>query len=113
MCRLQEKAYVLKLQSVGRCTQSDLVNHSSKMGQLESGYFYLHTVCLIPPHPDSGRIYFSLHYSCSGIHRGMGTHISKVKSVELDAWTDEQLQNMIRWGNIKANTFVILDGVKA
>ena len=30
---------------------------------------------------------------CSGIHRGMGTHISRVKSVDLDAWTDEQLQS--------------------
>lgn len=26
-----------------------------------------------------------------------------VKSVDLDSWTDEQIQNMIRWGNIKAN----------
>ena len=29
---------------------------------------------------------------CSGIHRGMGTHISKVKSVDLDAWTPEQME---------------------
>jgi hypothetical protein len=29
---------------------------------------------------------------CSGIHRGMGTHISKVKSVDLDVWTPEQMQ---------------------
>jgi stromal membrane-associated protein len=28
---------------------------------------------------------------CSGIHRGMGTHISKVKSVDLDMWTPEQM----------------------
>ncbi|KAF2227475.1 hypothetical protein BDZ85DRAFT_189594 [Elsinoe ampelina] len=42
---------------------------------------------------------------CSGIHRGMGTHISRVKSVDLDAWTDEQLQSMIRWGNTRANRY--------
>ncbi|KAK9466650.1 hypothetical protein V1512DRAFT_263129 [Lipomyces arxii] len=42
---------------------------------------------------------------CSGIHRSMGTHISRVKSVDLDSWTDEQLQNMVRWGNIKANKY--------
>ncbi|PNS15060.1 hypothetical protein CAC42_2289 [Sphaceloma murrayae] len=42
---------------------------------------------------------------CSGIHRGMGTHISRVKSVDLDAWTDEQLQSMIRWGNTRANKY--------
>lgn len=28
---------------------------------------------------------------CSGIHRGMGTHISRVKSVDLDIWTPEQM----------------------
>ena len=42
---------------------------------------------------------------CSGIHRGMGTHISRVKSVDLDAWTDEQLQSMLRWGNTRANVY--------
>lgn len=40
---------------------------------------------------------------CSGIHRGMGTHISRVKSVDLDTWTDEQLQVMKNWGNYRAN----------
>ncbi|KAK9447287.1 uncharacterized protein V1518DRAFT_421842 [Limtongia smithiae] len=42
---------------------------------------------------------------CSGIHRSMGTHISRVKSVDLDSWTEEQLQSMVRWGNIKANKY--------
>lgn len=36
----------------------------------------------------------------------MGTHISRVKSVDLDAWTDEQLQSMLRWGNARANKYV-------
>lgn len=40
---------------------------------------------------------------CSGIHRGMGTHISRVKSVDLDTWTDEQLGMMLKWGNSRAN----------
>ncbi|KAK6202366.1 zinc finger protein [Scheffersomyces amazonensis] len=42
---------------------------------------------------------------CSGIHRSMGTHISKVKSVDLDAWTDDQIENMVKWGNEKSNIF--------
>ncbi|KAF2091380.1 ArfGap-domain-containing protein [Saccharata proteae CBS 121410] len=42
---------------------------------------------------------------CSGIHRGMGTHISRVKSVDLDSWTDEQLGSMLRWGNSRANKY--------
>uniref|UniRef100_A0A8H7NF99 Arf-GAP domain-containing protein n=1 Tax=Bionectria ochroleuca TaxID=29856 RepID=A0A8H7NF99_BIOOC len=42
---------------------------------------------------------------CSGIHRGMGTHISKVKSVDLDSWTDEQMQSILSWGNARANKY--------
>jgi hypothetical protein len=33
---------------------------------------------------------------CSGIHRGMGTHISKVKSVDLDMWTPEQMEVLVQ-----------------
>lgn len=35
----------------------------------------------------------------------MGTHISKVKSVDLDAWTDEQVESMVKWGNAKCNAY--------
>ncbi|KAG0270135.1 hypothetical protein DFQ27_000436, partial [Actinomortierella ambigua] len=42
---------------------------------------------------------------CSGVHRSMGTHISRVKSVDLDSWTPEQVENMIKWGNEKANRY--------
>ncbi|GLB36697.1 putative GTPase activating protein for Arf [Lyophyllum shimeji] len=42
---------------------------------------------------------------CSGIHRGMGTHISKVKSVDLDTWTPEQMQSIQKWGNYLANLY--------
>ncbi|MCJ1364457.1 hypothetical protein MMC16_003568 [Acarospora aff. strigata] len=30
---------------------------------------------------------------------------SRVKSVDLDAWTDEQLQSVLRWGNSRANKY--------
>jgi len=39
---------------------------------------------------------------CSGIHRSLGVHISKVKSVTLDAWTDEQINSISSIGNAKA-----------
>lgn len=29
---------------------------------------------------------------CAGIHRKMGTHISKVKSITMDQWTSEQIE---------------------
>ncbi|KAF9448832.1 ArfGap-domain-containing protein [Macrolepiota fuliginosa MF-IS2] len=42
---------------------------------------------------------------CSGIHRGMGTHISKVKSVDLDMWTPDQMGSIQKWGNRRANLY--------
>ncbi|KAI4722561.1 ArfGap-domain-containing protein [Aureobasidium sp. EXF-10727] len=65
----------------------------SEMGQLEFGHFHLHSTLA------------DKTCSCSGIHRGMGTHISRVKSVDLDSWTDEQLQSMLKWGNTRANKY--------
>lgn len=42
---------------------------------------------------------------CSGIHRSLGTHITRVKSVDLDSWTDEQTESMCNWGNKRANAY--------
>lgn len=35
----------------------------------------------------------------------MGTHISKVKSVDLDAWQDHEIEMMVKWGNQRANWY--------
>ncbi|KAI3636086.1 hypothetical protein MIR68_005967 [Amoeboaphelidium protococcarum] len=40
---------------------------------------------------------------CGGLHRKLGTHLSKVRSITLDQWTLEQIQQMQKWGNVKAN----------
>ncbi|KAK4515356.1 Zn finger-containing GTPase- Activating Protein for ARF [Mucor velutinosus] len=42
---------------------------------------------------------------CSGTHRSLGTHISKVKSVDLDTWIPEQIDSMVKWGNQRANVY--------
>ncbi|PWN90425.1 ArfGap-domain-containing protein [Acaromyces ingoldii] len=42
---------------------------------------------------------------CSGIHRSMGTHISKVKSIDLDIWTPEQMESIQKWGNKLCNLY--------
>ncbi|EDV23115.1 uncharacterized protein TRIADDRAFT_58066 [Trichoplax adhaerens] len=42
---------------------------------------------------------------CAGIHRNLGVHISKVKSVNLDSWTSEQVANMVEWGNRRVNRY--------
>ncbi|CCM05416.1 uncharacterized protein FIBRA_07633 [Fibroporia radiculosa] len=41
--------------------------------------------------------------NCAGIHRKMGTHISKVKSLTMDMWTKEQVEIMKNIGNIRSN----------
>ncbi|XP_020905000.1 stromal membrane-associated protein 1 isoform X2 [Exaiptasia diaphana] len=42
---------------------------------------------------------------CAGIHRNLGVHISKVKSVNLDSWTPEQMTNIQDWGNRRAGMY--------
>ncbi|XP_026079531.1 stromal membrane-associated protein 1-like isoform X5 [Carassius auratus] len=39
---------------------------------------------------------------CAGIHRNLGVHISRVKSVNLDQWTPEQILSVQSMGNTKA-----------
>ncbi|XP_064382662.1 stromal membrane-associated protein 1-like [Halichondria panicea] len=36
---------------------------------------------------------------CAGIHRNLGVHISRVKSVNLDSWTPEQIESIQKGGN--------------
>lgn len=42
---------------------------------------------------------------CSGIHRSLGVHISKVRSTTLDTWQPEQIAFMQSIGNEKANAY--------
>ena len=41
---------------------------------------------------------------CSGIHRNLGSHVSRVRSLSLDSWSDTQLEVMRRLGNSLANS---------
>ncbi|KHN96636.1 Arf GTPase activating protein [Metarhizium album ARSEF 1941] len=40
---------------------------------------------------------------CAAIHRKLGTHISKVKSLSMDTWSNEQVDNMRKVGNVTSN----------
>lgn len=48
---------------------------------------------------------------CSGKHRGLGVHISFVRSVTMDAWNPDQLKKMQAGGNGKLNAFFQQHGV--
>merc|ERR1719375_644809 len=48
---------------------------------------------------------------CSGQHRALGTHISFVRSVKMDAWTDAQIQAMkASGGNNAVREFIASKG---
>ncbi|KAI1765133.1 ArfGap-domain-containing protein [Hypoxylon sp. FL1150] len=40
---------------------------------------------------------------CAAIHRKLGTHISKVKSLSMDSWSNDQVETMKRVGNVASN----------
>ncbi|MCL7044228.1 hypothetical protein MKW94_003159 [Papaver nudicaule] len=42
---------------------------------------------------------------CSGVHRSLGVHISKVRSATLDTWLPEQILFMQEMGNEKSNSY--------
>ena len=44
---------------------------------------------------------------CAGLHRKMGSHISKIKSITLDSWEPEQIQFMREHGNRVVNTLML------
>jgi hypothetical protein len=40
---------------------------------------------------------------CSGVHRQLGTHVSRVRSLAIDMWTPEQYYVLKQFGNAFAN----------
>ncbi|KAG9445138.1 hypothetical protein H6P81_016478 [Aristolochia fimbriata] len=48
---------------------------------------------------------------CSGKHRGLGVHISFVRSVTMDSWSEIQLKKMEAGGNESLNSFLAQYGI--
>ncbi|SCU94168.1 LADA_0G06986g1_1 [Lachancea dasiensis] len=50
---------------------------------------------------------------CAGIHRGLGVHISFVRSITMDQFKPEELERMEKGGNEPFNTYLEAHGVSA
>lgn len=50
---------------------------------------------------------------CAALHRKLGVHISKVKSLSMDTWTTEQVDNMKSIGNVASNKMFNPQNVRA
>mmetsp|Transcript_18917 Transcript_18917/g.46869 ORF Transcript_18917/g.46869 Transcript_18917/m.46869 type:complete len:198 (+) Transcript_18917:117-710(+) len=48
---------------------------------------------------------------CSGVHRSLGVHLSFVRSIKMDAWSEKQLQVMKSGGNAQCRAFLQKWGV--
>lgn len=90
------------------------------MGKLELGCFYLHQVRdeelfktvqvltsagVLVSIVEWEHILVEVGAALLHFHRRSFAHLTAlpVKSVDLDSWTDEQLQSMLKWGNSRAN----------
>ncbi|KAI5779525.1 hypothetical protein EDC01DRAFT_670512 [Geopyxis carbonaria] len=49
---------------------------------------------------------------CASLHRKLGTHVSKVKSITMDSWSNDQVENMRKNGNTKSNAHFNPDPAK-
>ena len=57
-------------------------------------HIHTHTHTYIHTDPDWADVNFGVFIciECSGIHRSLGAHIAKVKSIGLDLWSEENVQ---------------------
>ncbi|KAK3047198.1 Protein gts1 [Extremus antarcticus] len=50
---------------------------------------------------------------CAALHRKLGTHVSKVKSLSMDTWAADQVESMKKVGNVQSNARWNPKGVRA
>lgn len=64
-------------------------------------------------HPQWASVSFGTVFclECSGVHRGLGVHISFVRSIAMDSWNNTQLNLMKAGGNGKCASYLSSNGI--
>lgn len=64
-------------------------------------------------HPQWASISYGTYFclNCSGVHRSLGVHLSFVRSISMDTWSDKQKRMMELGGNSNFKRFAIEQGI--
>ena len=91
----------MKLPENSTCVDCD---SQSKKKKILAGIFFSNNLFLDPEWASINLGVF-ICISCSGSHRNLGSHVSKVRSCILDIWEPETVEFMRNHGNAKANEY--------
>ena len=63
--------------------------------------------CFVDPEWASCNIGVFICLDCSGVHRGFGTDVSRVKSIRLDNWDGDQVQVINEFSKFNLRNLII------
>ena len=89
--KMQEKYQMILAQMLKEDDNRFCVDCDTKSKKMQSALTCSRTSVFAGPRWASWNLGIFICIRCAGFHRNLGVHISKVKSVNLDSWTAEQI----------------------